>query len=122
MFGVYIITMEGVKLMSRSKISYAQKIKAVETYNKKEGSLRAIAKEYGVHHSCVEKWVMRYRMAGPEGLVDTSINRHYSNNLKEEAVEEYLAGGRSLRDICIKYNISTISLLQRWLKKYQQAS
>ena len=32
-------------------------------------------------------------------------NKNYSAELKLEAVQDYLKGGGSLRDICYKYNI-----------------
>ena len=38
--------------------------------------------------------------------------------LKRMAVEEYLAGGISLRQICKKYKVRDIHLLREWIKRY----
>ena len=44
--------------------------------------------------------------------------KRYSNELKQQAVLDYLAGRGSQDDICKKYGIRARSKLQMWIKKY----
>jgi len=106
--------------MRKPKIPSEEKLKAVDSYIKGRGSLRELGKQYGVHHSCIEKWVARYNAFGAEGLEAAATNRRYPEELKYNAVTAYNSGGRTLSDICIDYKISSISLLQRWIKKHQE--
>ena len=47
-----------------------------------------------------------------------SRNKHYSKELKEQAVIDYLSGVGSLQDICEKYKIPSTSQLRKWIKRY----
>ncbi|TFD94869.1 helix-turn-helix domain-containing protein, partial [Jeotgalibacillus sp. R-1-5s-1] len=42
----------------------------------------------------------------------------YSQELKRQAVDYYLAGQGSLSETCARFNISTSSVLRRWIKRY----
>ena len=63
-------------------------------------------------------WLRLYEVEGIQGLVSQSHNRSYPVELKRMAVEEYLAGGISLRQICKKYKVRDIHLLREWIKRY----
>ena len=45
-------------------------------------------------------------------------NKYYSKALKQEAVEEYLGGKGSLREISKKYGILSKTPLRNWIKVY----
>lgn len=45
-------------------------------------------------------------------------NKKYSKELKESAVQEYLAGKSSLREICRKYGVPDKKSLRDWIKCY----
>lgn len=45
-------------------------------------------------------------------------NKKYSAELKLKAVQDYLKGGGSLRDICHKYNIQNEKSLREWILWY----
>jgi len=105
--------------MKNTKISPEQKLEAVKAYLKGDSTLRKLAAEYGVHHSSIEKWVFRYRTFGMQGLEKVSQNQKYSEDLKRKAVLMYLSEELPLRAVCEKYQISTTSLLQGWVKKYK---
>ena len=59
-----------------------------------------------------------YKTFRKEGLLNKGYNTSYSAQLKTQAVIDYLDGKGSLDDICIKYKISAIGILQQWIKKY----
>ncbi|WP_455543935.1 transposase, partial [Intestinibacter sp.] len=58
---------------------------------------------------------------GAEGLITKSKNKYYSPKVKYSAVKDYLDGKGSLIDICRKYNISSDSVLQKWILKYNNS-
>lgn len=99
------------------KVAPEKKMEAVEKYLGGEGSLRTIAKEYGVHHSSLEKWIILYHNFGEEGFAPSFQNMKYPKIVREKAVNEYLEGNMSMHKICRKYKLRSISLLQFWIRK-----
>ncbi|MDC4241508.1 helix-turn-helix domain-containing protein [Clostridium tertium] len=105
--------------MSRkSKVSTEIKVQAVEDYLKGIKSLSEISNELNIYKSAISAWVRKYKTFGKEGLLNKGYNTSYSAQLKTQAVIDYLDGKGSLDDICIKYKISDIGILQQWIKKY----
>ena len=105
--------------MSRkSKVSTEIKVQAVEDYLRGIKSLSEISNELNIYKSAISAWVRKYKTFGKEGLLNKGYNTSYSAQLKTQAVIDYLDGKGSLDDICIKYKISAIGILQQWIKKY----
>ena len=105
--------------MSRkSKVSTEIKVQAVEDYLRDIKSLSEISNELNIYKSAISAWVRKYKTFGKEGLLNKGYNTSYSAQLKTQAVIDYLDGKGSLDDICIKYKISAIGILQHWIKKY----
>lgn len=105
--------------MSRkSKVSTEIKVQAVEDYLRGIKSLSEISNELNIYKSAISAWVRKYKTFGKGGLLNKEYNTSYSAQLKTQAVIDYLDGKGSLDDICIKYKISAIGILQQWIKKY----
>ena len=102
----------------KKKISPSVKIKQVELYLEGKTSLHQIARKYGVAHSTVEIWVVKYKAEGRSGFYQEKRFKAYSKELKEQAVLEYLRGGVSLKTVCTKYAISSTTALRNWIKEY----
>lgn len=51
-------------------------------------------------------------------MVVTYKNKVYPEEIKYMAICDYLDGNGSLKHICTKYKISTLSNRQQWIKKY----
>lgn len=67
---------------------------------------------------CFESWVALYRVDGESAFYKLAGNRSYTKEFKMMVVEEYLHGSGSLVDLCIKYHISSDSILRRWISLY----
>ena len=105
--------------MSRkSKLSFEEKIAAVEDYKRGKGSYDTISKKYKISSNGLKQMVAIYESQGKEGLQIKLKNKVYSNELKEQAVTDYLSGKGSQLTICKKYKISSTSLLRDWIKVY----
>ncbi len=101
-----------------SKISSEDKIHAVNLYlNGIIKSKKRIASMFGVSVSTVEQWIFNYESMGEEAFLRKS-NKHYSKELKEQAISDYLSGKGSLDKICKIYGIRARSRLQLWVKSY----
>jgi len=92
-------------------------INAVKDYLDGNTSKAAIAKKLGVNKSSVRQWIANYESMGPEAFTHNG-NKHYSKELKEQAVKDYLSGEGSQPEICKKYKIKSTHQLHDWIKKY----
>jgi len=99
-------------------ISYETKVSAIEAYENNVGSISMIAKMFNVKETSLKRWIANYQSQGIEGLVTKHKHTQRTKEFKILAVEEYLSGNFSLKDICIKYKISSDSILRRWIKVY----
>ena len=66
------------------------------------------------------KWVLRYKEEGFKGLRPRQHLSYYSNQMKIQAVKEYLKGGVSMLSVCAKYRISGTLSLKIWIEAYNE--
>ena len=105
--------------MSRkSKIDPAEKVKIIERVLADEISVTEAARLIGVDRSSIRSWCNLYLSDGPSALMVQSNNKTYSKELKLQAVQEYLDGKSSQRDIVKKYHLRSSSQLRKWIKVY----
>ena len=102
----------------KSKIDYQTKIESVKMYLNNEKGASEIANILGVSEESFREWVRKYNTSGAEGIKTVSKNKFYSAEIKSLAVIDYLSGKGSQYDICSKYNISSHSVLHRWIMQY----
>ncbi|MDO4281098.1 MAG: helix-turn-helix domain-containing protein [Peptococcaceae bacterium] len=102
----------------KGKLTWQERLATVMAYLNGEGSYKSIATEYGIEQTTLRRYVAHYRAYGAEGIRPLVTNMHYSLELKCQTVEAYLHGEGSLREICVKFNISDDSVLRSWIKQY----
>ena len=110
--------MKGAIFMGRAKYSVEEKLAWVTRILSNEITPTQAAKMSGINDMAIIDWLRLYEVEGIQGLVSQSHNRSYPVDLKRMAVEEYLAGGISLRQVCKKYKVRDIHLLREWIKRY----
>lgn len=103
--------------MSKKKISAEDKVHAVHLYLDGKKSKCCIAKLYGVCLSSVQRWIVNYQSIGEDAFVRNG-NSRYSVELKYSAIQDYLSGIGSLKDIRQKYKIKSDAQLLNWILKY----
>jgi len=81
-----------------------------------------IANKYDLNQSTITDWLHRYEVYGYKGLEIRAHNKSYSADLKIQAVQDYLSGNGSLRQIIDKYKITNKKQLRNWIKKYNSHS
>lgn len=92
-------------------------VNAVNNYQMGNDSLETIARRLGVAPSSVRRWVANYESMGQAAFIRNG-NKHYSKELKEQAVKDYLSEKGSLQEICKKHKIKSTCQLRSWIKKY----
>ena len=105
----------------KSKIPYELKVLSVEKYIKENKSPSELANKLGISVEQFKVWARKYNQNGAEGLKNSPKNRYYSLEVKYSAVKDYLSGKGSQYDICDKYKISSHSVLQGWILKYNNS-
>lgn len=90
----------------------------VKEYLSGKGSYQLIAEANGISAQNLRVWVKKYRNQGAIAFVERTGNASYSKEFKVKCVLAVLYGEGSVDDIVAKYNISSRSVLQRWIKRY----
>ena len=102
----------------KSKIDPAEKVKIVERVLAAEIGVCEAGRLTSVDSSTIRQWRDLYLSDGPTALMAQHKNKVYSQELKLQAVHEYLNGASSQRDIVKKYHLRSKSQLRNWIKVY----
>nr|WP_314114266.1 helix-turn-helix domain-containing protein [uncultured Leptotrichia sp.] len=105
----------------KSKISNELKVELVKKILEGKGTIQGLAKEYGIAKSSLMTWKKKYLEIGEESIMVGDKNRHYSREIKEKAVQSYLNNEGSLFEICKKYQIASVSVLNYWIRDYRRS-
>ena len=103
--------------MRRTKHDTETILNAIKDYLTGSSSKEAIAKRLGVNRYNVDQWIANYQSIGESAFLANG-NQHYSKELKEQAVGDYLSGKGSLLEVCKRYKIKSTRQLRNWIKKY----
>lgn len=105
-------------MSKRSQTSVEEKLEAVHLYLKQGQSISTLARMFRVSETTIRDWVRKYKQDGFDGLKESRTWKKYSQELKEQTVQDYLEGQGSLAAIVEKYGISAHYVLQSWIKGY----
>ena len=107
--------------MGRKRIEARSKKESVETVKSGKLTQSEASRRLGVGRTSIRSWISRIESEGEAGLEKAEQNRVYSVQLKREAVESYLIGDYSLREICEMFKIRDKRQLRAWLKVYNSS-
>lgn len=112
--------MKGVFLMSKriTKHTLEERMEIVQKVVEEKKPVSAIARKYEMYENTVKEWVRKYKSDGIDGLKESRNWKQYPKELKRQAVAFYLEQGNSLKVTCEQFNISSTSVLRRWIKLY----
>ena len=105
-------------MSKREKVTVEERIEAARACVEGRISQAEAARRLGVDEKTIERWVARYRAAGPQAFKSLEHNHIYSPELKQQAVEDYLAGKGSQNEMSAKYGLRSDSQLYSWIKWY----
>lgn len=81
-------------------------------------SINSLIKNEGISKSALKSWIRKYNANGIEGLKESRGWKVYSDEVKTKAVEHYLNTSVGLESTCDTFNISSSSVLRKWIKLY----
>ena len=105
----------------KSKVSNELKVELVKMILEGKGSIQGLSKEYNVAKSSLMTWKKKYLEIGEDSIKVEDKNRHYSREIKDKAVKSYLNNEGSLFEICKKYDIASVSVLNYWIRDYRRS-
>ena len=99
------------------KYDYAFKLECVELVLKKYYSVDYVSKQKGPNKSNISDWVSLYREYGKYGLLPR-YNQSYSVSFKMKVIQAIIKENLSLRETCLKFNISSDSTIIKWQRDF----
>lgn len=97
--------------------SAEDKLRMVKLILEAKYSITSISEKEGIHPTTLKEWIRNYQSMGSDAFYNKGWTKRTSAE-KEAAVQEYLSGLGSLRDICKKYKISSTWTLRQWISLY----
>jgi transposase len=104
--------------MSKSAYSAQEKYELIVAFTDRQTSAQDFCHEHNLSDETMKEWIYLYRTYGIEGLHISGGWKRYSKEVKTSAVLDYLSGNDSLIGIVHKYEISSTSVLRKWINNY----
>lgn len=104
--------------MSNDKVTVGERIEVAKACAEGKISQTEAARRLGLDRTTVREWVLRYKASGIWAFQTQEHNKVYSDELKLQAVKEYLDGSGSLKKIAAKYELRSDRTLRNWIKVY----
>ena len=108
--------------MSKYCFTKEEKLTIIKFYQEEPHSLIKVGEIFNVHPDTIKDWLNDYNYFGEDGLERLWKQNFYSKEVKLAAVQDYLSGNYSLREVTRKYRLSGRTVLRNWLKKYTSHS
>ena len=105
----------------KSRFTKEQKIKAVLDYKNGIKGVSQIMTDLGINKHTFRIWVALYESFGKSAFDNKRRNRQYTKEFKSQVVNDYLNGAGSLYDLMKKYKIYCDSIIQNWIKEYNNS-
>jgi len=99
------------------KYNYAFKLECVELVLKKHYSVDYVSKQKGANKSNISDWVSFYKVYGKSGLLPR-YNQSYPATFKLKVLQAIVKDSLSLRAACLKFNISSDSIIIKWQRDF----
>jgi len=104
--------------VSREKVTAEERLAAARACAEGRISQATAAKRLNVDESTVNEWVVRYKARGVTAFEEQKHNSVYSEELKRQAIRDYLSGNGSQKKIAAKYGLRSTRQLRNWIKVY----
>ncbi|TYS00999.1 helix-turn-helix domain-containing protein [Rossellomorea vietnamensis] len=94
------------------------KYEVLMSYKNEHLTVSEVLKKYHISEYIFYKWMEKFNKGGISGLENSNTRNFYSKEAKVAAVKEYLSGEYSKEDVVRRHNLSSRSVLSRWINKY----
>lgn len=103
--------------MKKVKYDYAFKLECVQLVLENNLTAEYISKLKGLNESNLRKWINFYNEFGKNGLLSKQ-NRSYSIEFKMEVLKVIKQNYLSLSEACLKFNITSKSVIIKWQRDF----
>lgn len=113
---------EAVFIGREKAVTYSPELKleAARSYCEGKGSMDDICQEFGIRaKNTLQTWIAQYRAEGNLAFLPGQEKKRYDPEIKLQAVEAYLKGEGSLKEISQRFGLRDSSILRRWLAQYE---
>jgi transposase len=104
--------------MVKRAFSAEEKYELIVAYENRQTSARHFFRQNNIAQDTINKWIYLFQTYGMDGLEESSGWKRYSTEVKTAAVLDYLSGNYSQNEIIRKYEISSRSVLKKWIRIY----
>lgn len=105
-------------MSKRVSFTPEEKYKSVKRVLNGEISCNAEKNNLNISFGTLSSWIKKYELDGYDGLIESKTWKYYSEELKRSAVQSVLSGHCSWNKAREIYNISSNSVLKKWIDKY----
>ncbi len=102
----------------KQRISIEEKVKVIQEYLGGKVGFTDSVERGRCDGKTFRWWVRRYQAEGVGAFLPHERNRHYPQEIKQQAVRDYLAGEGSQEEIAQKYHLRSSKQLRDWIKVY----
>ncbi|MCM3767555.1 helix-turn-helix domain-containing protein, partial [Neobacillus niacini] len=104
--------------MAKRAYSAQEKYELIVAFEDRQTSIKDFCRQFNISKVTVKEWISLFEKYGMDGLQDSSGWKRYSREVKTAAVLDYLSGNYTQSEIVRKYEISSRSVLRKWIKNY----
>lgn len=103
-----------------AKYTLEFKLAVIEYFLSGQGGQKATAKQFGIEHSAVRKWVAVFQQHGKSGLHVRQTRAQYSAAFKESVVLHIQQHHVSARNAAAHFNIPAFGMISQWQRLYDE--
>lgn len=103
-------------MIKKKKHSFEFKLHCVKAMSEQYRSAKSLSKEYGITYSLFEDWFKVYEHQGASGLLPRKGKRIFSPSFKLEVLKTIREEKLSLKEACLRFDLSTDAMIIRWQK------
>ena len=107
--------------MARSRHSIEQKLSALRMMEEETYTWKEIEEAHDVSEHTLRVWKVKFETGGIDALKESRTWKLYTKEQKIAAVRDYL-DGVTMVEVLSRHQISSRSVLYRWIKKYTSHS
>ena len=105
-------------MFKRNKYNYKYRFNCVEAVLKGNHSITSLAKQRNINPTNLRLWLSFYERYGRDGLMPRE-RRDYTSFFKREVLLTIDKENLSLSSACVRFNISSESVIISWRKSYE---
>ncbi|MBT2744254.1 helix-turn-helix domain-containing protein, partial [Bacillus sp. ISL-77] len=104
--------------MAKSAFTAQEKYELIVAFEDRQTSILDFCVQHNISKHTIKNWIYLFQTYGIDGLQDSTSWKRYSQAVKTAAVLDYLSGTYSQTEIVRKYEISSRSVLRKWISLY----